>query len=201
MASIKATIVGAKNQDVPAIARKVEPIPDVLSWYISWFPKMYDLSGERLFEDSHWDVPEIWSSSYQDERMRVLVLEADERLQGYVVFQIKDYIGIDENRCLYVAFLATAPWNRKRKGGSREYKSVGSVLLAIALLFELKHIGALTLELHSLPQSEIFYRKIGMSETGQRSQEGLKLMRMEKVDALTLLRPFRSSLMRGEVKL
>jgi hypothetical protein len=132
--------------------------------------------------------------------MRAMVIEAADQIQGYVSFQYQDYIGIDGKHCAYVAFLATAPWNRKRKGGDREFKGVGSTLLAITLLHELKHIGSLTLELHSLPQSEIFYRKIGMYETGNRSKEGLKQMRLERPDALTLIRPFRSSFMRKEEK-
>ena len=198
MAPLQTSIIGNRNQDEPAIIRKVDFLNDGLSWYIQWFPRMYNLSGERLFEDSHWEVPKIWEAATNDDRMRALVLEAAEQIQGYVAFQFDDYTGIDGKACAYVAFIATAPWNRKRKGGDREFKGVGSTLLAVTLLHELKNTGSLTLELHSLPQSEIFYRKIGMHETGKRSKDGLKQMRLEKPEALTLIRPYRSSFIRRE---
>lgn len=200
MAALQTTITGTRNQLEPAVIRDVEPIEDGLSWFTQWFPKMYDLSGERLFEDSHWDVPGIWTATSKDERYRAMVLEASGQIQGYVVFQLKEYGGIDQEPCMHVSFLATAPWNRKRKGGIREYRGVGSALLAVSLLYELKNIGKLVLELHSLPLSEHFYRKLGFADTG-RVHEGLRLMRMERPEALKLLRPFLSSFMRGEVKL
>jgi hypothetical protein len=154
---------------------------------------MFNLSGEPLFPDSGWDVLKIWEWAEKDNRLRTLLIESSNQLQGYIIFQIKDYKGIDGNPCLYVAFLATAPWNRNQKGSHRENKGIGSILLSVALLYELKYIGTLTLELSSLPESEDFYRKIGMFETGKKNKEGLKQMRMEKAEALALLRQFRSS--------
>ena len=199
MAPLQTTIIGARNEDENAIIRKVDILRDGLLWYVQWFPRMFDLSGEPLFEDSHWQVPEIWQVLSKDNRTRVQILQAAEQIQGWVAFQIKGYTGVDGRECAYIAFISSAPWNRKRKGGNREYKGVGTTLIAVTLIYELKHIGNLTLELHSLPQTEIFYRKVGMKDTGRTNDKGLKLFRLEKPEALTLLRPFRSSLMRKGV--
>jgi hypothetical protein len=199
MAPLEIKIIGALNQEVPAIIRRPDLIRDGLSWFVQWFPRMYDLSGEPLFEDSHWKVPDLWERATSDRRLRVLILEAVGQIQGWVVFQLEGYTGIDGRPCVYVAFISTAPWNRDTKGGQkREYKRIGKALLSVTLLHELKATGNFEMELHSLPGAELFYRKIGMRETGRQNKEGLKLFRMEKPQALSLLRPFLPALMRKE---
>ncbi|MEZ6131682.1 MAG: GNAT family N-acetyltransferase [Planctomycetaceae bacterium] len=66
---------------------------------------------------------------------------------------------------VYVDFLQTAPWNWKRDWQpTPRYRGLGTIMLrtAIELSRELEFEG--WVGLHSLPQSENFYRKCGMTE-------------------------------------
>jgi hypothetical protein len=111
--------IDLKNQSTgelhPSVVRDVALVRDALSWYMDWFPEMYDLSGNRIYEDSHWDVPHLWELSVKETNDRVLVVERDEKIQGYVVLKVSDYIGIDGKPCSYVKFIASAPWNRRKQ--------------------------------------------------------------------------------------
>lgn len=67
---------------------------------------------------------------------------------------------------VYVDFLAIAPWNRKAFQNPQRFRHLGTVMLGAAVEFS----RTLGLDgrcgLHSLPQSEGFYRHIGMRDFG-----------------------------------
>jgi hypothetical protein len=71
---------------------------------------------------------------------------------------------------VYVDFVAVAPWNRKAFQHPQRFRGLGTVMLGAAV--ELSR--TLGLEgrcgLHSLPQSEGFYRQIGMRDYGLDAQ-------------------------------
>lgn len=68
---------------------------------------------------------------------------------------------------VYVAFVETAPWNRPFIGGSQRFRGVGSILVRSAVDLSIDSGFHGRVGLHSLPQSESFYRKtIGMTEVG-----------------------------------
>lgn len=61
---------------------------------------------------------------------------------------------------VYVDFLETAPWNRPEHVQTPEYRGVGQALLATAIQLSLDEGFKGRIGLHSLPQSEDFYRDI-----------------------------------------
>jgi hypothetical protein len=67
---------------------------------------------------------------------------------------------------LYVDYVAVAPWNRRTFQNPQRFRHLGTVMIGAAV--ELSR--ALGLDgrcgLHSLPQSEGFYRRIGMRDFG-----------------------------------
>ena len=67
---------------------------------------------------------------------------------------------------VYVDFVAIAPWNRKAFQNPQRFRHFGTVMLGTAVEFS----RTLGLDgrcgLHSLPQSEGFYRHIGMRDFG-----------------------------------
>ncbi len=195
MDPIQIKLRGIKNQAVDGTIREIDLIEDSLSWFCNWLPKMYDLSGMRLYEDSHWKVPDIWQLFMGDDGCRLRLIEANEQIQGFIVCQVNGHIGIDGRPAIYVPFLAAAPWNRAGTGSQREFKGVGRILLSIAALYGFKHLERFALELHSLSKAEDFYRKVGMKETG-RVKDNLKEFRLEKSEALILVRPFLASVKR-----
>jgi hypothetical protein len=198
MAPIEFIFRGQQNEPIPATIRPLNLIPDTLSWLTSWFPGMLDLAGNRLYEDSHWDVPSIWEEALSNDFYRVIVIEAENMIQGYTVVWVKNYLGIDGKPCAHVAFVAVAPWNRAAIGNRRKIKGVGKTLLAMSSLISLKHTGSLVFELHSLPGAEGFYQRVGMRETGRYSAQGLKEFRMENPKALALVRPLLPSINKKE---
>jgi len=148
---------------------------------------MFDLSGRRLFQDSHWDVPAIWTELTSNPDYRIKLIEADGEIQGFIVVQVNGYIGIDGKPCVYVAFIASAPWNRKSEGAERKHRNVGKILMSLAVLYAAKFYENYNVELHALSDADDFYRRIGMKETG-RTKGQLKEFRFEKPEALALAR-------------
>ncbi|HEM7854168.1 TPA: hypothetical protein ACKFH8_005546 [Burkholderia multivorans] len=161
---------------------------DTLSWYVNWFPQMRDLNGNPLYEDSHWDVPEIWDYVKAKGEYRTLVLEAEGQIQGYAVIRMQGYQGIDGNPCGYIAFVAAAPWNR-RLSPRQEYRGIGRVLIGVSSLFSGQELDTKALELHSLSGSEAFYVKIGFQRTGRQDGQGLHQFRLEDQQATRLIFP------------
>ena len=67
----------------------------------------------------------------------------------------------------YVEFLEAAPWNRPEHARPTRFRGTGSVLIAAAIQVSRDEGYRGRLGLHSLPQSEPFYRNaIGMQDFG-----------------------------------
>lgn len=68
---------------------------------------------------------------------------------------------------VYIDYLEVAPWNRPELGTAPRLRGVGSALVtAVVALSEDEGFKG-RLGLHSLPQADDFYRKIGMTDLGQ----------------------------------
>ena len=196
MDQIKLNLVGIRNQKVPAILRSLDMVKDVLSWYVDWFPHMYDLAGTKLHGDSHWDVPRKWEHFINRNNFDIFILEAEERIQGYIILE-SNFKGFNGKPSIYIPFLAVAPWNRRsRKNQERNFKNIGKLLLSTAAMFGIYYNDSPVFELHSLPGAENFYRKERMKETGK-SKNNLKEFYMEKTEAFDLLR-FLMTFLEGE---
>lgn len=69
-------------------------------------------------------------------------------------------------RVVYVHFLATAPWNRPLVQDPPRYRLSGTLLLRFARQRS-EQVGYLGLVgLHTLPEAEDFYRRMGMIDCG-----------------------------------
>lgn len=185
MVILNLNLIGPGQVTIPAVIRTVDLTSDTLEWFTDWFPRMYDLSGNKIYEDSHWNVPKIWESC-EARGIKVLLLEADERIQGYTTTNF-GHVGIDNNTCTYIPFLASAPWNRKSSTDEREILNVGKILVAISSLLGYSQNNSPVIELNSLPNAEKFYHRVGMRETGNMNN-GLKELRLESVKGFELIR-------------
>jgi len=67
---------------------------------------------------------------------------------------------------VYVDYVAVAPWNRKVIQQPQRFKNLGTVMLGHAVATSITAGLDGRCGLHSLPQSEGFYRRIGMSDFG-----------------------------------
>jgi hypothetical protein len=178
----------------PAVVRDLDIVKDVLLWYMDWFPEMYDLSSNRIYEDSHWEVSRIWEHSVKETDDRILIIERDGKIQGYVVLKVSDYVGIDGNPCSYAKFLASAPWNRKKqKEAERLYCNTGTMLLGVCIVVGYWTIKQTALELESLPGAETFYRKCGMLPTG-RQKNGMLQYRFDSKTSVLFFEKIKNSI-------
>ena len=66
----------------------------------------------------------------------------------------------------YVEYLEVAPWNRAELGAKPRLRGVGTVLLTAAVALSNGEGFKGRIGLHSLPQADAFYRKIGMTDLG-----------------------------------
>jgi hypothetical protein len=166
MVRLDVTLHGVNGVTVPAVVRTVNFGADSLSWYQNWFPKMYDLSGNPIFEDSHWPWPQIWTQMANDPDCECLVIEAKGQLQAFCVFQFRNYAAHDGADCAYINFVAVAPWNRVSLNAHTRFQGLGKLFLAVAGLVRAKRMGLCPMELESLPQAEPFYLHLGFVPTG-----------------------------------
>lgn len=176
-----------RNIYVPTLARNVNLNQDTLTWFIDWLPEMYDLSGKPIYGDSHWDVPKLWKFYDNDPDSEVIIIEHDNRIQGYAAITLQGYRGLDGKECAYVAFIASAPWNRKTQVATRDgFIDTGKMLMTITIILAHVETSNAVIELEPLPAAEGFYRKLGMLPTGKRKQNLLQY-RLEKGAAFNLL--------------
>lgn len=90
--------------------------------------------------------------------------------QGLMLVNLNGFgqLGVQKGReLIYVELLATAPWNRHKLVDSPRYKGVGRVLIATAISLSIDSGFHGRLGLHSLPQSESWYRnEAGFTDLG-----------------------------------
>lgn len=67
---------------------------------------------------------------------------------------------------VYVDYVAVAPWNRKVVQEPQRFKNLGTVMLGAAVATSIASGLDGRCGLHSLPQSEGFYRRLGMIDFG-----------------------------------
>jgi hypothetical protein len=125
----------------------------------------------RLPQHGHWD----WRQKQQATELylayHMMGLERGAEMQGLmlVVTAGKDS-RITSQRgkpLVYVHFLAAAPWNLPSVVGEPRYALVGSILVAAAIQLSTEEEFQGRVGLHSLPQSDTWYRdRCGMTDLG-----------------------------------
>jgi hypothetical protein len=89
---------------------------------------------------------------------------------------------------VYVELLATAPWNRKKLLPDPLYKGVGPMLIATAISHSHDLGSKGRLGLHSLPQSEPWYRDFaGFSDLGYDTLKEMQYFEVTEEQAAAFL--------------
>ena len=68
---------------------------------------------------------------------------------------------------VYLDYVEVAPWNRPELGSPPRLRGVGSALITAAVALSEEEGFKGRIGLHSLPQADAFYRKIGMTDLEQ----------------------------------
>jgi hypothetical protein len=121
-----------------------------------------DLALANL-QDAHWD----WRKKVQERRAYLayesFALECASVTQGLMLVETTHFGRLAAHKGLelvYIEYLATAPWNRHGFTSEPLYKGVGQILLAVAVSLSVDLGFRGRIGLHSLPQSEEWYRTI-----------------------------------------
>lgn len=129
--------------------------------------KWLETQGQFQVQDHHWD----WrskSANAPSSRRRILSLLNAAEVEAAMVLQFGK-TSRDPTApmpIVYVDYLAVAPWNRKVVQHPQRFKNLGTVMLGVAVAMSIATGLDGRCGLHSLPQSEGFYRRIGMTDYG-----------------------------------
>jgi hypothetical protein len=147
-------------------------------------------AAEADVQDAHWDWIEKSKVAARTLGQETFAVECG-KTQGLMLVDLNGFGRLDVQRgrdLIYVELLATAPWNRRNAVPSRHYKSVGRVLIATAISLSIDTGFHGRLGLHSLPQSESWYRDIaGFTDGGFDAPKRMRYFEMTKDQAMAFL--------------
>lgn len=145
-------------------------------------------------QHSHWD----WRLKHQRHAgilaYRIFGIERDKQMQGLMLLATASFrCRIPEQSAkdlVYVDYLESAPWNLPGFVPASRFGLVGQVLIAAAIQVSLETGFKGRIGLHSLKQSESFYRhKCRMTELGPDSnKQNLVYFEMNSAQAAEFLR-------------
>ncbi|MGL4431805.1 MAG: hypothetical protein ACRCUW_04010 [Plesiomonas shigelloides] len=108
-------------------------------------------------------------------------LEHNGNVEAAVVVKHPENSRIDAAEIYYVDYLAVAPWNRDTPLHSRQFKGLGTTLLKeVGKYLNTRLSYREGFSLHSLPQAETYYTRLGMISFGvDTAKEDLIYFEME----------------------
>ena len=142
-------------------------------------------------QDSHWEWAEKAMDAAGSLGQETVAVECAGETQGLMLVDTTRFARSDRQKgreLVYVDLLATATWNRPRLVPEARYKGVGRILIAtaISLSYELEFNGRLGL--HSLPQSESWYRDVaGFSDMGYDAPKRMRYFEVTEAQAAAFL--------------
>ena len=141
---------------------------DLVRAHLDWAPvrlealKRLHAAKRPWPEHWHWD----WSKKADMLDLlayRCMGIEQGGRMQGLMMLStiaVKGRLAVQAGKAtLYIEFLESAPWNLRELVGIPQFLGVGVRLLEAAVVFSEEEGFGGRIGLHSLPQSEGFYRK------------------------------------------
>lgn len=117
-------------------------------------------------ESSHWKLRDKVDEIRGLIGSQTFAIECDGETQGIIFLDLNQgsWFGTTRGESIvYVDYLQVAPWNRRTLTSPR-FVGVGTVLMSVAANFAIQMGFDGRVGLHSLPQSESFYRRCGMTE-------------------------------------
>ncbi len=124
--------------------------------------------------DSHWD----WRDKQQNLRpaaQRLLALLDGKSVEALMLIDLSRNSRLvlsPLTQIVYVENVAVAPWNRPPIQSTPRYRGLGKLMIGVAVaISDQEHLDG-RCGLHSLIQSEGFYRKLGMADLGLDPTEG-----------------------------
>lgn len=122
-----------------------------------------------------------------------LAIECEGQPQGLMMLKTDGETARLQNEqgkpLVYVAFLASAPWNLPAVVARPRFRGAGTILLRAAIEASLDLGFKGRIGLHSLRDAEIFYARSGMTALGRdQKKENLEYFEMTSTEAMAFIR-------------
>jgi hypothetical protein len=173
----------------------------LVDWQTEWQPALFKIlqsMKQRQVPMTEW--PQSWHWNWRAKISQVQDLlgfqgfsvVCEGLTQGLMRVDLSQFARLpgDAGKPLvFVDYLEAAPWNRPELGQIQRYKGVGTALISAAVKFSVDEGFKGRIGLHSLPQSETFYRdRCGMIDLGSDSaHQNLKYFEMTPAQASAFL--------------
>lgn len=128
--------------------------------------KWTEMLGKFGAQDWHWKWRSKCSVAAGTNRRIYALLNADDVEAAMCLLFGKQSRDSNPLPIVYVDYVAVAPWNRQEVQNPRRFPRFGTVMLGAAVEVSMSMGFEGRCGLHSLPQSEGFYRKARMSDFG-----------------------------------
>ncbi|MCK7473892.1 MAG: GNAT family N-acetyltransferase [Rhodopseudomonas palustris] len=143
-------------------------------WQRARVEGLYRLKSEGVAPK---DWPQSWHWHWRNKQQAVrgilayrgFCIVCDDRVQGLMQVITTLACRLPEQKgkpLVYVDYLESAPWNQAGFAETPRFKGVGTVMLAAAVQLSRDEGFRGRLGLHSLPQSEPYYNRLGMESLG-----------------------------------
>jgi hypothetical protein len=157
----------------------------------TWVPEFRSRRQMRATDQDFlvWDWPSKEKYLLEKNTVRDYAVARGDSVEGILILQEPEPSRLESpNRVLYVRYLATAPWNRLRGDRPGQYSRVGTILLGQAVRESLALGCQGRLGLHSLSNSDAFYRKLQFHDLGpDPANRGLTYFELATTQATPLL--------------
>jgi len=133
--------------------------------------------GEFGAQDWDWNWEDKTKNKFTGSSYRALGIVDETSVEALMVLNLSWESRLDVANPVtsaYVEYVAVAPWNRRMIVPTPRFNGLGKVLLNIAVTVSLDEGMEGRCGLHSLPQAEGFYKRIGMHDLGLDADENLK---------------------------
>ena len=152
---------------------------NLADWEADWIPELFEIMkalNQKGVERHLWPQSRHWHWSDKVKAIegrlsnQCFSIVCDNTTQAMMITDLTRRAQLDvqkNSHLVYVEFLETAPWNRAGLIGKQSrYSGAGSILTRTAIELSKQEGFCGRIGLHSLPQSNDFYAKAGMTDLG-----------------------------------
>jgi len=174
---------------IPALILHPASLPDdeandfiydvALASQAQWLPAFGNLSKKEY--DREWEWYGLWRERFhrnKGEPVGCVAVISSDLVQGLMITGPSKETNLPpgDERLLYVAHMATAPWNRQNfrlpaTGHPAALRGVGTALMRQAVLMSEEYGYGGKIGLHAMGSSWRFYRKLGLTDLGKRVKD------------------------------
>lgn len=188
-------LLSAKGDDCPAelhFGIKPEHLSD---WLYKWQPfleeKLKNIPAALRPQHPHWNWLKKQMVYGGQIAMSSYAITCNGETQGLMWVNKTKYSQMEAAKgkpLVYIEFLSSAPWNDRRLQSPVCYKGVGSIMVKAAINLSVDEEFKGRIGLHSLPQAEPFYNKMGLCDLGiDHSHQSLRYYEMTEEQAGLIL--------------